>query len=126
MKISVTLSGDVLKGYGSYGGNYDLAPDLVNGKASWSSEDGTNAIWFDKSFRNWLIGQMGSRGTSTAAFITPTGTAYDGLPNEVKPWKWYVNGGFAASDDIVVEGIDFYSFSLRFPTLNTPISRCIQ
>ena len=69
--------------------------------------DKTNAIWYDLSFHNWKIGLFASRGTSTGKYLTSTGTGFDGLPNEVKPWKWYVNSKWTASDDIVVEGKDF-------------------
>ena len=105
LKIRVTLSGDVKSRLSKYEGNYVLAPDdLVNGEAFWNSEDGANSLWYDKIWQNWKIGPVGNRGSSNAYFLTTKGTAEDGLPHEIKPWKQNVGGEWTASDDIVVEG----------------------
>ena len=41
--------------------NYYAEPGTVNGKAHWTSEDGTRAIWYDAKFKNWKIGKEKNR-----------------------------------------------------------------
>ena len=37
--------------------HYNLASTTENGKKPWIIDQGSNAIWYDKEFNNWNIGE---------------------------------------------------------------------
>ena len=82
-------------------GIYILASTKVNGKNHWLQGGGTDAIWYDKAFTNWNLGNLSSLGSSTAKILTAQGTAVNSLP-QVTPWKFLVDGTWTASDDITI------------------------
>ena len=93
---------DIKEKWSTSEGIYILASTKVNGKNHWLQGGGTNAIWYDKGFINWKLGDLSSLGSSTAKISTTYGTAVNSLPHELTPWWFLVNGTWTASDDIIV------------------------
>ena len=93
---------DVKEKWSTSEGIYILASTKVNGKNHWLQGGGTDAIWYDKGFTNWKLGDLSSLGSSTAKILTTQGTAINSLPHEVTPWTFLVNGTWTASDDVIV------------------------
>jgi len=108
-KLKVTLNGEVKERWEKSEGTYILAPNLLNDKPYWLKEAGLQAIWYDKVFKNWKIGDQSDLGTTTSRLLTTKGTADTGLPHEVTPWKYLVNGAWTASTDIVIDEEDIYA-----------------
>ena len=74
--LNITLDDDAKLVQGSFEGFYTLTSALVNGKQIWMDVQGSNAIWYDKEFKKWLIGDKDNLGTSTCR-LTPGETEYE-------------------------------------------------
>ena len=55
-KLVVKLNGGAKDAQSKREGIYKLSLDIVNGKLYWIQEEGTSALWFDKTNENWKIG----------------------------------------------------------------------
>ena len=82
-------------------GTYILGSNLLNGKPFWLQTTGTQAIWYDKVWKNWKIGEKSYLGSARGAnFLTSKGTGETAEPHEVSTWKYFSNGAWIASTDI--------------------------
>ena len=76
---------DVKEKWSTSEGIYILASTKVNGKNHWLQGGGTDAIWYDKGFTNWKLGDLSSLGSSTAKILT-TQSAKLSFCNQYKYW----------------------------------------
>ena len=84
--LIVTLDGDAKLYHSNREGHYILTSTPVNGKQYWIQEQSSNAIWYDKKFRNWKIGDKKHSGTS----ICSLHSTFDGLgPETTTTWKYW-------------------------------------
>ena len=99
----VALQGELSNKYQVCNGIYNLSSSLLNGKPFWLQEFGSQAIWFDNTYKNWKIGNISYLGMANGAkLLTHRGTAANALPNEISPWKYFENGTWVASNDVIV------------------------
>ena len=84
-------------------GTYILGTNLVNGKAHWIQEGGSNALWHYKKYRFWLIGNIDKLGRLKASIYSPDDSIG---PLEATTWKYLDNGKWIESTDIaILQGI---------------------
>ena len=95
------MSGGAKDVQSSREGTYKLSLDIVNGKSYWMQEEGTNAIWFDKTFFNWKIGTKTGLGGTTSALYS-NGNVDE--PQDATIWNYYIlaNKTWSESNDIEV------------------------
>ena len=60
--LKVTLDDDLKLAQGSREGYYTLN-SMENGKQTWTQVQGSNAIWYNKEHKNWMIGPNKIEGT---------------------------------------------------------------
>ena len=89
--LTFELKGEVGKRWSDAEGVYSICPSLINGKPWWQQELASNALWYDKTFQNWKIGDTGDRGGSDCKMFTLGNTARD-PPHIATPWKYMING----------------------------------
>ena len=79
--LTVTLDGGAKLAHSNREGHY-----ILNGKQYWIQDQGSNAIWFDKKFKKWRIGDVKHNGTSTSSlYSTFDGLGHGGL------YRWREN-----------------------------------
>jgi hypothetical protein len=98
--LIVTLDGNAKLAHSIREGHYILTSIPVNGKQCWIQEQGSNAIWYDKKFRNWKIGGKKHNGTSTSSLYSTN----DALrPEEATTWEyWNDDGGWLTTSNMFV------------------------
>ena len=69
-------------------GIYKLSLDIVNGKFYWIQEEGTSALWFDNTNKNWKIGTKEPKRSSSAFYSN----ANVDQPQEAKIWNYWISG----------------------------------
>ena len=90
--LIVTLDGDSKLFHSNREGHYILTSTPVNGKQCWIQEQGSNAIWYDKKFRNWKMGDKKHNGTSTCSLHSTSDTLG---PEKATTWEyWNDDGGW--------------------------------
>ena len=87
--LTVELKGEVGERWSDAEGVYSICPSLINGKPWW--QQASNALWYDKTFQNWKIGDTGDHGGSDCKMFTLRNTARD-PPHIATPWKYMING----------------------------------
>ena len=97
--MRVTLHGDAKKAHSSKEGYYILQNDLVNERPCWFQENGGNAIWRRKHGW-WNIGAKGDLRSNRFGDIYSRDYVKD--PFQVLTWRYYHNGTFSQSKDIIV------------------------
>ena len=100
--LTFELKGEVGKRWSDAEGVYSICPSLINGKPWW--QQASNALWYDKTFQNWKIGDTGDHGGSDCKMFTLPNTAKD-PPHIATPWK-YMNGEYSmypGSRDIIIK-----------------------
>ena len=97
-KLIVRLDGDAKLAHGSKEGHYTLASTAVNGKQYWIQDQGSNAIWYDKKFKKWRIGDKQYNGTSTSSLHSTD----DALISEkATSWNyWNEDGGWMSTSNM--------------------------
>ena len=96
-KIVVKLIGAENDIQSSKEGTYIIGPKLVNGEAYWI-QDGPNALWFNKEYRWWCIGNikyLGSIKSSICKFVAD--------PLEANTWRYCSEN----EDNWIEAGTDF-------------------
>ena len=97
--LHVALHGDAKKAQPSKEGYYILQTDLVNERPCWFQENGENAIWHRNS-GIWYIGSKGDLRSNRVGDIYSSHYVKD--PFQVPTWRYYHNGAFSQSKDIIV------------------------
>ena len=87
-KLVVKLSGGAKDAQSKREGIYKLALDIVNGKSNWIQEEGTSALWFDKTNENWKIGTKEPKRSSIAIYSN----ANVNQPQDAKIWNYWISG----------------------------------
>ena len=95
--LTVTLDGGAKLAHSNREGHYILTSFPVNGKQCWIQEQGSNAIWYDKKFRNWKMGDKKHNGTSTCSLLSTS----DALgPEKATTWEyWNDDGGWLTTSN---------------------------
>ena len=86
LKMNLILAGHVLSAHATKQGYYYLEKEKSNGFPYWKQQNGSHAIWFQKSWYNgWTIGDIDSLGQD-----------YDGIigPHDVSKWPMLIPEGF--------------------------------
>ena len=84
--VYITLDGDAKLAQGNVEGYYTLTSTLVNGKQNWKHVQSSKAIWYDKEFKNWKIGDKKSLGTSTCRLFSTNDV---NSPKDATTWKYW-------------------------------------
>ena len=101
LNLTVKLKGEAKDAQSSRAGFYFLGPNEINGKSHWLQNPGTNAIWYEKNVKHWIIGRQDEIG-SGKGYIT-TSEDVPG-PQEAKEWKYLHNDTWTTyGDDILVD-----------------------
>ena len=96
--LTITLEGGAKLAHSNRQGLYTLTSVLVNGKQYWVQDQGSNAIWYDKEFKKWRIGDKQHNGTSTSSLYSIN----DALgPEKATTWNyWNENGGWMSTSNM--------------------------
>ena len=96
--MTVTLEGGAKSTHSNRQGLYTLTSILVNGKQYWIQDQGSNAIWYDKKFKKWRIGDKQHNGTSTSS-LHSTDDAL--VPEKATAWNyWNEDGGWMSTSNM--------------------------
>ena len=98
------MKGDPKAAQSTLEGIYFISSDTTNGKPYWSQEEGPNAIWYAKSFREWTIASAENLGNGGVGIVSDfPDDPVD--PLETTIWGYHIGGKFFPSigNDIVVE-----------------------
>ena len=95
-KLELILAGKAKDEQSIVEGKYHLADGLINGYPHWINEDETLAIWFDKEFSSWSVGDKNRLGEDYGLIAGPYGT--DSYPNEIKHGWEYKDNLLAKTD----------------------------
>ena len=107
--LTVTLDGGAKLAHSNREGHY-----ILNGKQYWIQDQGSNAIWFDKKFKKWRIGDVKHNGTSTSSLYS-TNLAL--VPENVTAWKyWNDDGGWMSTSNVFGTLSMYFSKYLLMPT----------
>ena len=88
-KLVVKLNGGAKDAQSKREGIYKLSLDIVNGKLYWIQEEGTSALWFDKTNENWKIGCKENLGTSASGLYS---NANVNEPQHATIWNYWISG----------------------------------
>ena len=101
--LTVQLGGPAKTAQLDKEGIYIPQPDDVNGKKHWLQQYcSKNALWYDKVNYKWLIGAIGSLGSSSAGIISYAGVS-SMTPDEVTTWYYHDGSVYIeATDEIIV------------------------
>ena len=69
-------------------GIYKRSLDIFNGKSYWIQEEGTSALWFDKTNKNWKIGTKEAKRSSSGLYSN----VYVDQPQEATIWNYWISG----------------------------------
>ena len=83
--LNITLVGDAKLAHGIVEGDYTLNSTPVNEKQNWIHIQGSSAIWYDKEFKNWKIGDREVLGSSICFLKSTKNTK---RPDEATTWKY--------------------------------------
>ena len=97
--MTVELKGEAKDAQGARAGFYTLGPNSVNGRSHWLQDSGTNAIWYDKKNKYWMIGDQDDIGSKRGGIDTSEDVAG---PQEATNWKYYSGSKWTISNDILV------------------------
>ena len=100
-KLTIKLQGEVRVKWSNSEGVYSLSPNLVNRKPIWMQESGKNALWYDEAYHNWKIGLVSGIGGSSCHMKSNANTEGN-PPHKVVPWKYFKNGDWTGSKDIIL------------------------
>ena len=102
-QIIIKLEGTAKDAQSRMEGTYILGANLVNGKAHWI-QDGTNALWYDKMFGNWIIDEIWHLGSGRRSGIYSPDDSVG--PLEATTWKYawlyYSNTYWIESTEITI------------------------
>ena len=85
--MKLTLSEET-KYQNSVAGTYFLQEYMTNNKQIWIHQSGAKAIWWDKDFNNWIIGNFENLGKNVGCIISPSNN--ESPPNQVtNGWQFY-------------------------------------
>ena len=90
--MKLILNGNAKNNQGSKQGIYILGERLVNSHPYWEQQNGSNAIWFVKAFRVWMVGPKTNLGKNFGYIIGPIiGIARSPI-QIINGWRYYDNG----------------------------------
>ena len=96
--MTVTLEGGAKSAHSNRQGLYTLSSILVNGKQYWIQDQGSNAIWYDKKFKKWRIGDKQYNGTSTSSLHSTDDTL---ISEKATSWNyWNEDGGWMSTSNM--------------------------
>ena len=79
----------------------------MNGKTSWIPLNNNNALWYNPSLSDWLIGSFGDLGTYTGGISSTGDQGRSSCPYSVPQdaWMYWANGAWttADADDVSIE-----------------------
>ena len=111
--MKLILNGDTKNTQGSKQGIYFLGEELVNSYPYWYQQNGSNALWFVKTYRVWMVGPKIHLGQTIGGIIGPR--SIDRSPTRIiNGWKYFTNGIWkdATSSEIMFKdlthGIHFF------------------
>lgn len=85
-KIQLILGGNIKDHHSETQGIYLLVEDFINDRYYWIQRDGTNAIWFQRSwYTSWIVGPQAYLGQNYTGIT---------LPNAVSSWPTQIFGGY--------------------------------
>ena len=88
--MKLILNGDAKNKHESLQGIYSLGEKLVNSHPYWEQQNGSNALWFDRTFREWTVESKIHLGESYGGIVGPKGV--DRSPTQiVNGWRYYDN-----------------------------------
>ena len=88
--MKLILNGDAKNKHESRQGIYILGQKLVNNHPYWEQQDGSNAIWFRDTYRQWYIGPKESLGESFSFISGPK--SQERSPTQISNgWLYYDN-----------------------------------
>ena len=89
--MKLILNGDAKNKQGNKQGIYSLGEKLVNSYPYWEEQNGSNALWFVKTFRYWMMGPKTHLGQDFGGINGPRGIVSS--PTKIlNGWKYYDNG----------------------------------
>ena len=100
--MKLILNGDAKNKHESRQGIYILGQKLVNNHPYWEQQDGSNAIWFRDTYRQWYIGPKESLGEGFSFIVGPK--SEERSPTQISNgWVYYGNGLWiiATASDII-------------------------
>ena len=97
-QLIVTLDGDAKLAQSHTEGIYTVASMPKNGKQYWIQDQGSNAIWYEKEKKDWLIGRKEDLGTDICSLYSRNDTTG---PEEATTWKYLENGRWMSTSNIV-------------------------
>ena len=120
--MKLILNGDAKNTQGSKQGIYILGEKLVNSYPYWYQQNGSNALWFDRPFREWTVESKSYLGLSYGGIIGPRGI--DRSPTRIASgWKYYENGIWkdATASEIMFRDLSpskhFYKSLIQYETI---------
>ena len=129
--MKLIRDGDTKNNEGNSQGVYILGEKLVNSYPYWYQQNGSNALWFVKTYRIWMVGPKIHLGQTIGGIIGPRGI--DRSPTRiVNGWKYYANGIWkdAASSEIMFKdltpGMYFFAVVFHYQTINFHISKWLM
>ena len=125
--MKLILNGVASNMHGSKQGIYSLGEKLVNSHPYWEQQNGSNALWFDRSFLEWTVGSKMHLGQTIGGIIGPR--SIDRSPTKIASgWKYFANGIWkdATSSEIMFKdltpGMHFFEVVIHYQTINFHIS----
>ena len=94
--MKVTLDGDAKLAQGDTEGYYTLN-SMENGKQNWTQVQGSNAIWYNKENKNWMIGPKKELWTSNCRLGSTQNTI---RPEEATTWMYCNDGEWLPTSNI--------------------------
>ena len=88
---------------------YKLSLDIVDGKSYWIQEEGTSAIWFDKTNKNWKIGTKEPKRSSSAFYSN----ANVDQPQEATIWNCIGIGSMGTKHGLNIMRLRFMQVILQ-------------
>ena len=81
--------------------------EKVNGKTSWISSSNNNALWYNPTSEDWLIGPLDNLGANSGYIASNGNQGISSCPYNVPTdaWMYAANGAFIIADatDVSIE-----------------------
>ena len=104
--MKLILDGDAKNKQGSRQGIFVLGEKLVNSHPYWEQQNGSNALWFVKAHRVWMVGKKTNLGLTIGGIIGPR--SIDRSPtNIIRGWKYRSNGSWkdATASELLIKDL---------------------
>ena len=104
--MKLIRDGDTKNNEGNSQGVYILGEKLVNSYPYWYQQNGSNALWFVKTYRIWMVGPKIHLGQTIGGIIGPR--SIDRSPtNIIRGWKYRSNGSWkdATASELLIKDL---------------------